>query len=345
MKRDTALFAAALLFGLATTSTLEAAEPAAECQRLQDKKTGLEIAKLGEEVRELQATSLAIGRSTKLWTTWLAAGGSAATTLLVAVVGFFLNRTQNRRVRQEHEFAREKHFLEVFKSLGDTSEGIRLGGVGILLERIDRLYAEGAGLPGRNKPGTRWGGDTMGAQNVSTLVSILVNITKTEPSEIVQKYVADGLVRALGARIEDGTKPKTKTSPLAEYDFQGAKLSNAWWAHVDAREVDLYGATLVRAGMKGAFLGGAVLKYAKLHKAVLRQADLRGAILVAADLREADLRGATLDGADLTQADLSQATLTEGALANAKTDGAKLVGVIFTPKPIPACEASKGLKA
>jgi hypothetical protein len=327
MKRPRLLPAVVLLIGLAAAGAAGAAESALDDHNLSAKKTGLEIAKLTEEVRELQATSMAIGRSTKLWTAWLAAGGSAATTMLVAIVGLLVNRTQSRRVQQEEEFARERHFLEVFKSVGDKSERIRLGGVGILIERIGRLHREQKHM-NEDERQRRKASDSMGAQHLPTLVSVLVNLTKSEKSETLQKYVADGLAKALEAtKAAEAKKDKnwrpTGRSPLADYDFQGARLTNAWWAYVDARNIDLYRATLVRAGMRGAFLNGAVLKFADLTKAVLVGADLRGA----------DLSGATLIDADLRDANLTNARLDGARLDGARLDGAKLDGATLASPP------------
>jgi hypothetical protein len=63
------------------------------------------------------------------------------------------------------------------------------------------------------------------------------------------------------------------------------------------RPIDLYGAILICANLRGANLRGATLRGADLTGA-----DLRDAILVGADLRDVPLRDARLGGADLTGA-------------------------------------------
>jgi len=308
---------------VAHASAAWAADAGQADRDLSQTKTKLEIDKLAEEVRELRATSLAIGRSTKLWTAWLAAGGGAATTLLVAVAGLLLNRTQGRRLKQEAEFAREKHFLELFRSLGDSSARVRLGAMGVLIERIARLHREGDHKRQQRRLAR--------AEDLPTLVGVLLNATKREEDEVLQKYVADGLAKALGA-IQAKDPAQEGASPLAAYDFQGAKLTNAWWARVDAREVDFYKAVLVRAGMKNAFLDRAILKFADLTKAVL----------MGARLEKANLAGATLAEADLSEANLKKANLGGADLKGAKLDGAKLDGTRFEGAIIDAGTTFKG---
>jgi Pentapeptide repeats (8 copies) len=100
--------------------------------------------------------------------------------------------------------------------------------------------------------------------------------------------------------------------------LEGARLENAWWKRVDARGVDFYKASLVRAGLRQAFLSGAVLKKADLSNATLVDAQLDGADLTDADLRGANLRGANLAGAILKGAKLDRAILEGVDLTKAK---------------------------
>jgi hypothetical protein len=94
--------------------------------------------------------------------------------------------------------------------------------------------------------------------------------------------------------------------------------------HADTLEdVDLRGAYLYRADLRGANLRGARLSGADLREANLAGADLTGAEIRDVMLYEADLRGARLRGADLRRADfrrtrLADADLTGVLLTNAK---------------------------
>jgi hypothetical protein len=79
-------------------------------------------------------------------------------------------------------------------------------------------------------------------------------------------------------------------------------------------KVDLSGAYLRGADLRGADLSGADLRGAYLRGADLYGADLRGAYLRGADLYGADLRRAYLRGADLYGADLGEAKWRDGII-------------------------------
>jgi len=73
--------------------------------------------------------------------------------------------------------------------------------------------------------------------------------------------------------------------------------------------INLRGAKLWEADLRGANLRGAKLWEANLWEADLRGADLRGAALRGANLREADLRRADLQRADLRKAEHNKYTM------------------------------------
>ncbi|WP_171181006.1 pentapeptide repeat-containing protein [Ruegeria sp. HKCCD8929] len=103
---------------------------------------------------------------------------------------------------------------------------------------------------------------------------------------------------------------------LTRINLSGADLVGA----------DLRGVNLCEAGLIGATLREANLSEADLIGADLRGADLRGANLRAADLIGADLRGANLSEADLRGADLSEAGLIGADLRGANLRAADLIG-------------------
>ena len=299
--------------------------------RLSLEKLEHENRKLQLEADALQTSNEALGKKTKLLTTWLTAAGGTVVTLLLAVAGLFLNRTQRRKLRQdlslgqqkhdlesrkmqqEKEFARENHLLELFRDLGADKPEIRVGAVAVLVQRLKKLHLSTSIDHDDEK------------QEFSTIVSVLISVTKHENEHEIQKYIADGLANSLRAFVPKDATPKEGTwSPLKAYDFQGARFYSAWWKRIDARGVDFYGAHLIRAGLREAFLSGSVLKRADLSEATLEKAQLTNANLQGTILRKAKLAGADLTDADLTGADLTGADLRNVIMTKAKIQGAIL---------------------
>ena len=258
------------------------------------------------------------------------------------------------KLEQDKKLAREAHLLNVFGALGNTEARVRIGAVAILVQRITKLNEErGAAVKAEE------GGVVRGAESaretetdgeaawlrsneagefdeLETIVSVLISVTKHEQTEEIQKYIADGIANGLGAILDPEKKhqgsvppPTAGESPLKKFDFQGAQFRNAWWYSLDAREVDFYGANLARAGLREAYLSQAVLKNTDLSGATLRQAHLDGGQLQKAKLVKADLRGADLTGADLSGADLTDARLDGADLTGAILNGATIKGTKF----------------
>src|SRR5262249_41206372 len=207
--------------------------------------------------------------------------------------------------------------------LGDKSFRTRIASASVLLQRLSAY---------RNRPRSAEDSPSTGDREVLTIVNVLVSLMKDAPAQAaleevaadtargleplstrstreLSKYVADNLVKCLGAVEEKGIG---STSPLTPYDFQKVVLDNLYWRWIDARAVDFFGASLTNSGLRNA----------RLAKAVFFQADLRGTTFQDADLSDADLRLANLSGADLRRADLSGAKLEGAQLENAKLAGA-----------------------
>jgi pentapeptide repeat protein len=321
------LLSVSILGGLAAsaqTASEKGAAPASAASKteLELRKLRAEVDKITEESRGLRETNEALGASTRRMTAWAGALGGATVTLLVALAGFVLNRTQREKLVQDAEQAREKHLLDIFRGLGDDKPRIRTGAIAVLVQRIRQIRSS------ESRPE-----DT---RELPTIIGALAVATWHEDNVQIQKYLADGLAESLGALVPPGSEPQTAESPLRVASFQRAKLTNAMWQRIDARGVDFYGATLTRVSLRAAFLSGAVLKKAdlgdstledaRLDGANLEEANLSRARLARADLRNAKLRGAVLEGADLTDADLTGADLRNAKLAGARLDGAKLEG-------------------
>jgi hypothetical protein len=245
-----------------------------------------EIAKLTEETKGLKSTNEALDSRTKLLTAWVAAIGSLSSIAVALLLWFFgrrLNRTQQSKLEQDKELELKKHILEVFHELGDKEPRLRIGAAALLIERLKRLQSQNdqddsgkvqkekikldlsilrvlRSIPkryltmqkGKTNPVER-----IEQQDLPMIVSVLISVTKYERREEIQKYIADGLAKALNAMVPpDQAGPTEAKSPLEPYDFQGAKLGNAWWKRIDARKVDFYEAHLVRAGLRYATTGG-----------------------------------------------------------------------------------------
>lgn len=297
--------------------------------KLDNEKLKAEVDKLRLEADELLNTSNAPDKKWRWLTIWFTALGST----LLGIIGFFLNRTlkrtQQKRMEQDHnisterheleqsklgqekEFGRETHLLEVFRELGSQEPRIRIGAAAILIQRLKKIRTSANAT------------NTELLHEFPMIMSVLIAETKHEQKEEIQKYIADGIANALDAIVPtppDNQEPVLPPeSPLKKYDFQGTKLHNAWWKRIDAREVDFYGASLVRASLREAFLEGAILKKADLTETVFEKARLKGA----------NMQKAKLTSAKLAKADLRKAVLKDVDLSDSIIDGADFRGATF----------------
>lgn len=131
------------------------------------------------------------------------------------------------------------------------------------------------------------------------------------------------------------------------FELVNRSYGELWLPNTDLRGLDLSGAHLYRACLRGsdlskakgaegkadmaADLSGADLRYANLCGTILSEADLSGAYLNYANLRQADLTGAYLRGANLGEATLRGAKLNgETILREASLKEADLRGVDLT---------------
>lgn len=301
---------------------------------LDQKKLKAEILKLQEEVESLKAEVLKLNGETKKLKSseqnikqWLTAGGGGIIASIILVLGgYFHKRLRQKtqkaqmeqdkilardehklaqsKMKQDKELAREQHLLAVFKELGSGDSQIRIGAAAILIQRLTKIKKENES-------------DEERIYDLPMFASALLAQTKQEKEEKIQKYIADGMVKALGAIVpdEEEAPDPEKKSPLKIYnlDFQNAKLYDAWWRRVDAREVDFFGASIVKASLREAFLQKAVFQSANLSNAILCGAKLEGTNFANANLRKADLRNvdfsdSTVDGADFREAKFDEET-------------------------------------
>ncbi len=279
-------------------------------------KIGVEISKFKEEVEQLRSQNSLLGKVTAL------AGilGGVVGSFVIGGIGMLisnrLNTARVRQMRQDWELERERNNIGLFRDLASPSGHQQRAAAAVLIQRLFPLAQV------RRKGTLR--ADSYEMVECNTILDVLVAVTKDKPmpggndqpalGSTLGKYIADNMVKALGAVVPEGEEPPAaRASPLAGQDWQGAQLANVWWKRVDARGIDFFNANFERAGLAEAFLRGATFYGSNLQRAVLRGADLRDA-----NLEGADLTGATLLGANLTGANLRGAKL-DGVRANATT--------------------------
>ncbi|MDQ1353442.1 MAG: hypothetical protein QG657_3748 [Acidobacteriota bacterium] len=300
----------------------------AEVTMLQEEaeKLKAEVSKLREETDIIKNTNNAPDKNFRWLTVWLTALGG----IILGFIGFFLNRTLNRtqkgKMEQEEKLNKEKHMLEVFRHLGSGKRQIRIGAAAILIQRLKKINENDKSKDEEKK------------YDLPMIANFLLSVTKHEDDTIIQKYIADGLVKALGAIVHGGKNevPSEKVSILKMYDldFQKTKLYDVWWKRIDARGVDFFGADLVKAGLRESFLQEAIFYEANLTEAILIKANLEStnlqkAILKRAKFTRAKLTKAILKEADLTGADLVGAILNDVDLSTSIIDGADFTDAIF----------------
>jgi uncharacterized protein YjbI with pentapeptide repeats len=297
--------ARAALICLSFAASLACAQtaPAPDQKRLETRKLENEVRKLQEEITGLQNANATPGRVL----TWIQAIGFGTVGALIAgLAGLGLHSLRKQQLQQDIDISRSEHNLKLFEALGSAEPRIRVGAVSELAQRAR----------------------TAGAVERQTILRVLIGVTKHEDGEELQKHIADAIVEVVAACNANLETPAVK---LSDFNFQGARLTNAWWKGVDARDTDFYRAQLARAGLAESNLQGAVFKNSDLSEATLRKANARGANFEGANmtrvkgdgicLEGANLKGAILVGADLRNADVKGADFSKANLRHAKVQG------------------------
>lgn len=198
---------------------------------------------------------------------------------IVTILGFLLSWQIKQQQRRNLKFAEisnnETHTIELFKALSDPRQTLHLAAAALLFEKAKKLGA-------RKTPSSERQVILQGLVS-ATLVDSRAGLEASATHHLC-KFIADTIIGVLNARTDTGLKSK---SPLVGFNWQHARLTNAYWADVDARGVDFFRANLDHVSLRRAQLQGTVFLKASLMHSVLSGANLTGA-----DLREADLRGA-----------------------------------------------------
>ena len=214
--------------------------------------------------------------------------------IVVGIRTFFWRRLQLNRFAKEETFQSDTHVLKLCQALSDPSQRLQLAAAALLIERIQSKLR-----------GNR--ADFERTAVIQALLAATIGDSRDGAaggaSPELSKYVADSVVEQLGARVPAGKK-LAPSSPLKGYYWQRVRLSGAYWADVDARGIDFFGANFDTAS----------LRRGRLEKAILREASFKNAVLADADVRGADLRDADFSGCDLSGIKLEGAKYSPGTL-------------------------------
>lgn len=271
---------------------------------LERTKLQAEIDKLYAEVQDIKARQSLVGQMAT-FASVLTAIVTIIGSIVLSRLNYTIRSTQERKLEQEREVARDGHTLQLLRDLGHSNLPVRIASATFLFERLRQ--------PRTVRHRTRERENLHGEQ--ATVLQGLIAVVKDDKTDgRLAKFVGDELVKAVGARMPEEQKPAAPSlSPLDTFkgyklDLQKVKFGDVLWESVDARGVDFFASDFTKASFKKAFLSNATF-----YEAILVDAKLQGA-----DLRGSDLRGASLQGANFTGADLTGARL-EGAKVDANT--------------------------
>ena len=243
--------------------------------------------------------------------------------LVLAIGGWWLNKTQKDSEREQAEKNREEDRRRAEQQAELERQIARERREQETLEQyFDRMTELLLKWDLREKAETDEESEVRSLARSRTL-AVLRNLGPERRGNVIQFLYESNLISDRG----NGTS----TIDLAGADLSGAQLSWANLTGVNLRNADLsraelIGANLAEADLTKADLSSADLTLADLMRANLIWAKLGGANLETADLSEANLTWASLRGANLADADLSGADLTRTDLIGANLETAELYG-------------------
>ncbi len=338
---------------------------------LTTRKLEAEIEKLESEIASLRA----IDARTRLWTTWLTAGGSIFGAIVGGLFTYFVTRMgfrfsaiqkeleldrsareeaqreQNERLsrlklRQEREQARELHDLRLFQDLGHESHRARLAAAAVLLDRLKRL----------RQPDTSEDLTPLERTESDLITKVLVAVLKrSDEKEQWDNVDGDPVESAGGFESQsEAALRKYIADELVEtlelrFSRDDPPKSFGSSPFADPRsfqKCDLTNVWWAFVDLRaldffGSILTRASLRGAALQEAVFYEATLHEAVLRDADLRRANLMGADLRRADLRDADLREANLQGADLGGADLTGARLEGAVINVEAIRRFQATR----
>ncbi|WP_206818455.1 pentapeptide repeat-containing protein [Chroococcus sp. FPU101] len=255
----------------------------------------------GQEILRKKTTTTQFQSGKTLWD-WLQLFGSLAIPVILAILGYQLQQTDQERSKKqaalEREIASANLRDEALENYFDRMSEL-------LLDK--KLRKSPKNDPVRNIAITR----------TLTILRRLEN--DTERKTMVIRFLE-------AAEIIDIIDEKFSGINLSEINLSGARLNRA-----NLSGINLSHASLDQIDLRGATLKKINLTYTKLNEAILdstdlSEADLSGAILKKTSFTYANLRGAILDSADLSEANLISAILNSASLDAANLNGTNLNG-------------------
>jgi uncharacterized protein YjbI with pentapeptide repeats len=246
--------------------------------------------------------------------------------LVLAIGGFFLNRSENREARKiEKDRIDETRKIEEKRAQDATLQAYLDQMTQLLLHEYLRTSQPDNEVRSVARARTLTVLGVLDGGRKATVLQFLyeadlIGAIKQEEGGVVRTI--DAIVSLKGAHLEE----------------VNLTVANLVGAHLE--ETFLKGASLYRANLKGAHLERAAPEMAIGPGANLDGAHLDGASLAGAILTGANLTGANLRGADLRGANLTNCQVTREQLAQAKSlKGAKLPFDMTSP-PAPEVEVA-----
>ncbi|MEL6421469.1 MAG: pentapeptide repeat-containing protein [Pseudomonadota bacterium] len=181
--------------------------------------------------------------------------------------------------------------------------------------KLDRTDLRGADLAGADFRGASLNGTILSHTDLSCSPRRCTRLESADLSDAVlrQANLEGASLRNARAIAADMRAVQFSNADLTAADFSGADLRRARLTN----EVNLYGAELPGANLRGAYLGGVNLHGANLSNAKLQGAYMAWVNAFAADLSNAELDGAYMNGAQLQGANLDNASMLGTDLSSA----------------------------
>lgn len=226
--------------------------------------------------------------------------------LSLAILGFWLQQQQQRRIDEqaklEREIAENNQKEEVLQAYFDRLSTLlvdkNLIAIATKLRKADEAKNEQEEAVAGDRETT--------LDDQKELLDAAVDVIRARTLSILRRLEKDGERKGSVIRFLIEAEVVSKlTLNLSDANLSGANLTG----------VNLSGANLSDANLSDANLTGANLTGANLF-----DADLRGAALFGANLRDANLLVANLGSADLSEANLSNVNLSGADLENINWD-------------------------
>jgi len=268
---------------------------------------------------------------------------AAAPTLAVSAAEYLSSSRDSLKAALEEMFSRNLIVtdVDIVKEDGAAADGftVVLRDRNLRNARLDRSDLQGADLAGVDFRGASLIGTDLRNANLTCSPKRCVRLDGADLTEIKLNNA-----NLSNANLEKAVllRAELRSADLSSADLSAADLSNADLRRAKLTdEVNLFGAEMPGANLRGAYLGGVNLHGANLSSAKLQGAYMAWVNAYGVDLSNAELDGAYMNGAQLQGANLDNASMIGTDLSNAtiwqttppspfvfqlsRTDGVKLI--------------------